>query len=289
MSTALALNVDALAPHRNAARYGTPVEYRLDSDGSGVAVSLPSPAALAAWLTFADTDAYRRGSAILTRPHGSDDEPMPVALADLAATLRTVLAVLPARPDAQAPYRDLRLAASTPSPRFDAYLLGVLRARRLTLPAAPARPKAQTTGAKSDTERNRAYRSGVRLAETASALWWLDTYLTDEDEPAEPGSTMTAAALYAEARDALEALANDEEPLDENDPGSPTFRVPRQRVFLAAASDVLGKPRRTENGTTFTIPEESRVTPTGSLIERAAQVLAAATIPATIADGARRH
>ncbi|MCW2790845.1 MAG: hypothetical protein JWP56_3148 [Aeromicrobium sp.] len=256
----LVLDTEALALRRNVARYGRPVEFRLDSDGSGVAVSLPSAASLAELLSFPPTvEAYRRGAALLTRPSGSADEPTPVSLPDLAATLRGVLSDLPERPDAGLQYRDVTRAASVPSPRFDAYLLAVVRALRATLNAVPRRPKAPPTAPprRTETARKRGQRGRSRSIEAISALWWLDAFLNDEDEPVPPGTALTASALHRLACGGLEDLAD--EPIDEGSDDSPLFRSPRRRVFLVAADVVLGKPRRTEAGVTYTVPEPIEV------------------------------
>lgn len=273
------LDLDGLAVHKNSPRWRTekclrPVPYKLDSEGLGLAVELPGPAYLAALLRLDGLDAFRRSSAIVVRPAGSHEEPTPLDMTAARDALLQVLRDLPNRTDAERPYRDLRLAASTRSPRVSGYALDVLRALRAELstePAAPTKPKAPRGPGLTETERKRGHRARKVAAERAASAWWLEGWLHDEDDAPTPGSRVLASALYAEAREVLEDLAEDEDTLDDED--ETPIVVPRRRVFLEVASALLGPPTHTKQGTTYTVPKESRMTVAEALLDRAARML----------------
>lgn len=272
--TSLTLDAEALARHRNMTRWQADkarrsIGYRLDSDGSGIAVELPGPAVLADLLTLPET--YRRGSAIVT---ATGD---PLDLLALAEDLRGLLAALPLRADALAPYRDLRLAASTSSPKFDTYLLDVLRLLRRSLPAEP-RPVAEVVQArplrgpaKSHAEHARDARARRRSAEEASADAWLRAWLDPEDPP-EPRA-YRLADLHAEAVEALLEWHDSGETLDDGR----EYAEPGPRVFARVLDRYLGETRkRTKHGTTYTLTntEDDMSKTTELIIERAARMLA---------------
>ncbi|TLM72417.1 hypothetical protein [Pseudarthrobacter sp. NamB4] len=90
---------------------------------SGVALEIPGPAVLAEvyalpWLR-SRVDAYRSGSALLTRPIDISGEPTPIHQGELANELLAAIQQLPERTTTEAgrPYRDL---GSTPPRRHPA-------------------------------------------------------------------------------------------------------------------------------------------------------------------------
>ena len=225
-----------------------------------MALEVPGPKLLAAlygepWLRFAfNVDAFRAGSALLTRPTGSAAEPSALNQRDLAGELLRALQRLPERSSDEAgrPYRDLRLFITEASPAaVEKYLAEVLAHLRRLLPAY--RPPAESVDhapAKTAAERLAAHRERVRADEEASAREWLAAYLADDDAPA-PGSRVPAAKLYADADKVIGAYAEDEE---EREDGG-LYRVPRQRVFFAVADELLGARKRGAKGiTVYTIP-----------------------------------
>lgn len=230
-----------------------PVAYRLDADGSGVAVNLPGPAYLAALLRLDGFDAYADAASLLARPSGSTEEPRSLPVLDLADGLRDTLAALPERPDAGEHYRDLRLAASVPSARFSAYLGDVVRAYRRSLskpPAAP-RPKARRTGpTKTHAETCRDSRARRISAEEDSAEAWLRSWLDPEDPPALGRALL--ADLHSQAVEVLEEWQDGDETLDDGR----EITVPGPRVFARVLDRYLGPRTRTKNGSTYTITEE---------------------------------
>ena len=248
----LTLQADELSTYRHPLRWTQtkatrPVRFRLDSDGCSLAVDLPGPAYLADFVIISPA-AQRRGSAIISQGE-------PVDLLALASALREQLAALPACPGEGVSHRDLRLAAATDSDRVFGYCMDVIRALRATLPLEqqPVRPRGPR---KTDAENCRNYRERLKAAEKASAAAWLRSWLLDDEDPPEPGSTVQGRALYEQASEVLDMWAEDEEPIDEADPDSPPVRVPRPINFYAAADEVLGLRKRTKHGIAYTVPEE---------------------------------
>lgn len=144
-----------------------PVRRKLDSDSFGVAVELPAPAVLAETFVLPSLreylDVFRTGSALLTRPAGSDHPPAALNQLDVAADLARTLAALPERADGGAPYRDLRLMAdhAASAETTLAYSRDVVAAVRRKAPVwrppAVARP-ANRTPTMSGAERVRVHR-----------------------------------------------------------------------------------------------------------------------------------
>lgn len=269
----LHLDAEVLASHviRQAAteKPYRPVGFKIDTDGIGLSVLLPGPAILANMLSLPGVDAYRDGVRLLTRPQGSDEAPEALSVLPLADALRAALSALPERSGAGEAYADLRLAASTSSPRFDAYLLDVVRAFVRRLPKVPmvAGPKAP---AKSPKERARAYRARQRDAVRASAVWALTMFLTlDEDDedpriPPADGERVSGSALFEYASDLIdEVLAEYASAADEDDladirseyPVTPPLdlaRVSRQALY-AVADDAGHKVTRPGRAVVLTI------------------------------------
>ena len=296
----------ALAALRVAGRYydrrdERPVRARLDADGLGIAVELPGPRILAE--TYAaprlrelGLDVYRNGAALLTRPTGTEADPVAADQLDLAADLLATLAGLPDRPDAGAPYRDLRLLATNPASAgtATAYCRDVVAAIRRHAPQwrpRAERPPIDRRPATTPADRVKAHRERVRTAEVASARWWLHGYLHDEDDPATPGARLDAAALYALAAETLAELAEDGEPIDDDAPDV-LFRVPGPRTFYEVADDVLGARRRSHGVRVYFIPdpaakpEEASMNLTDAVLERVIDRLADETL-ATYGDDVR--
>lgn len=270
--TTLKLDAEALARYRNPTRWlpakaDRPVEYRLDSDGSGVAVSLPPPASLATMLTLPGADAFRRGSTVLTRPEGTDSQPGAVELPALATGLRSDLASLPDRREAGQPYRDVQRAAEVASARFGAYSLEVVRAFRAALPAAPASPKARTaspTASISHAEYVRRRRAQTKATEVAQAEHLIRAWLQREMLPV--GVPQSAPYLYDKAARAIERAADDGKTL----PDGRNYVYLGARTFYAVADRLLGRRRRTKHGYVYDVytPEERELMERMSLYDR---------------------
>jgi hypothetical protein len=251
----LTLDADALAamPARRG-RDAAPLRawrFRLDSDGSGIPVELPGADYLARLLDL-DLDAYRRRSAIVARPHGSEEEPEPLDLGALADGLRETLAALPARPDAGESYRDLVLAAGTPSTTFGEYVRAVVRAFRDRLPEAPARPSVRrpsSTSSRTPAEVERERRARFRAEEEATSRYVLRRW--QETGALTPGRYL-ATDLYGHAVTAVERAVAAGRTMPD---GSPLADTLRPRLFYAVADDVLGSRTRTRDGYVYTVAE----------------------------------
>ncbi|GAA4697088.1 hypothetical protein [Nocardioides conyzicola] len=203
----LRIDADALARHvirhGRAAKGLRPVGFRLDSEGINLGVTLPGPDWLAVMLTLGDLDAFRDGARLVVRPHGHDAEPEALDLPVVAGSLRETVRALPERDDAGDAYRDLRLAAGTPSARFGEYALDVGRAYVQTLPALPKRPKAprQRLRTRTPLERQRAGRVRRSADERASAEWGLSAFIAIEAP--EPHARLSGSAVFDFVADLL--------------------------------------------------------------------------------------
>lgn len=236
-----------------AKRAEKPVQLRTDS---GVSLEVPGPAVLAEvyalpWLR-SRADAYRSGSALLTRPNGSEAEPLALHQGDLANDLLAALQRLPelGTTEAGRPYRDLRHYVTEASPAArSAYLGDVIAHTRRRLPEwRPSASRVERGPAKTDAERKAASRERIRREEELSARDWLEGFLTgwdgDTEAPA-PGSRWIASELYDMAAEAIEECIDvEEERLD----GGAYF-MPGKRVFYAVADELLGPRRRGAKGT----------------------------------------
>lgn len=216
---------------------------------SGVSLEVPGPRLLASvyalpWLR-ARSSAYRSGSAILTRPAGSGEEPRPIHQGDLAKELLAALQSLPETPHAGRPYRDLRIFFVEASEAAQgAYLAATVDHLRRLLPVyRPSAEKAPRAPAKSAAERKADQRERDRADEEASAREWLTAYLED----AEPGERVSAQELYEDAVDVIGDYIEDDEPREDGG----TYRLPRQRVFFNVADEILGARRRTNGSARF--------------------------------------
>ncbi|WP_104103949.1 hypothetical protein [Arthrobacter sp. 08Y14] len=241
-----------------------PVTLKTDS---GVSLEIPGPHVLAQiyavpWLG-ARLDAYRSGSAILTRPKGNTGEPKALHLEHLKKELLNALHNLPdlGTQEAGRPYRDLRvfITEATPGARAK-YLADVIAQLRSLLPAyrAPTPTPEERAPAKTGAERLAAHRSKARKEEELTARDWLASFLTgwDGDEaPPSPGSRWPAAGLYASAAETIEDFIDCEE--QRTDGGD--YVMPRRRIFYAVADDFLGPRRRGPHGSAmlYTIPATS--------------------------------
>ncbi|MBT2531624.1 hypothetical protein J7E83_05710 [Arthrobacter sp. ISL-48] len=246
----------ALAALRDGRRYAKRAEQpvRLKTY-SGASLEIPGPLLLAEvyalpWLR-SGVDAYRSGSALLTRPLESGLKPLALHQGALSDELLAALQRLPELATTQAgrPYRNLRLylTEATPAART-AYLAQVVAHLRRLLPVyRPPASEEERTPAKTDAERKAASRERVRQAEEASAREWLKGFLTgwdgDVDTPA-PGSRWIASELYETAAEVIGDYVEDEE---EREDGG-LYAVPRQRVFYAVADELLGARRRGAKG-----------------------------------------
>lgn len=222
---------------------------------SGLALEIPGPAVLAEvyalpWLR-SRVDAYRSGSALLTRPIDSGGEPSPIHQGELANELLAAIQQLPERTTTEAgrPYRDLRLYATEASPGArSVYLTDVITYTRRLLPEWRApKPAEERPPAMTAAERKAASRAHIRREEELSARDWLESFLTgwdgDTDAPV-PGSRWIAYELYELAVEAIEeSVELEEERIDGGD-----YRVPRQCVFYAVADQILGPRRRGAHG-----------------------------------------
>lgn len=229
-----------------------PVKLKADS---GAWLEIPGPLLLAEvysmpWLR-SGVDAYRSGSALLTRPQDSDGEPTAIHQGELGDKLLAALMALPELPTAEAgrPYRDLRVFLTEASPaRRAEYLADVVRHTRRLLPEwRPPAARVERGPAKTDAERKAASRERVRQAEEASARAWLEGFLTGWDgdtEAAAPGSRWVAAERYAKAAKAIAEYVESGETLDDGTP----YRRPTQRAFYAVADELLGARRRGAKG-----------------------------------------
>lgn len=241
-----------------------PVRLKTDS---GVSLEIPGPRILAEvyalpWLR-SGVDAYRSGSAILTRPTGSDAEPRARHLGELANELLAALMGLPERGTTEAgrPYRDLRLflTEATPAARGK-YLADVVAQLRALLSAyRPPVAREERPPAKTTAERKAAQRERERADEEASARDWLEGLLTgwgDDDEVPAPGSRWLASELYETAVEAIEEYMDAGDPR----PDGGDYAVPRQRVFYSVADELLGPRRRGAKGSArvYVIPAPSQ-------------------------------
>ncbi|KRF16120.1 hypothetical protein [Nocardioides sp. Soil796] len=258
MPPTITLNADGLATIRarlgaSTSKAARPVNYRADSDGTPLAVSLPGPARLATRIRLDDVDAYRSGRALLTRPTGSDETPEPVSLVDVAAALTDALRALPERPDAEQAYQDLCLAAASGGGLFAGYVTDVIRAYVKALSPLPKAgavregPKAAQTGA----ERMKALRERQKVNAFASVADWLEVILLDADTARgwRSGDDLHAACLTY--------LENSYEPGESlmEEPEHIVAAMPSRRDFYALLDGVLRTRRRTKRGVAYLIPE----------------------------------
>lgn len=224
---------------------------------SGVTLEIPGPRILAEVFTLpwllSRVEAYRSGSALLTRRSGSDEEPKAIHQGELATELLEALKNLPelSRAEAGRPYRDLRLYVSEASPATrSAYLADVVAHTRRLLPEwRPPAPQVVRGPAKTAAERKAVSRERIRREQELSAREWLQGFSTGWDgdaEPPSPGSRWIASELYQAAREAIEEYIDlEEERLDGG-----TFVLPGKRVFYAVADELLGPRRRGAKGRT---------------------------------------
>lgn len=203
-------------------------------------------------------DAVRSGGSTLALSALPGGEPTLLNRLELERDLRQAIEALPEDHTAGRPYTDLRayVGAAIPA-HVDAYLHEVIGYMHRELPQwrrPPAPRPARAEPVKTPTEQKAAYRARVAAAEITSARWWLDGYLDPEnDEAPEPGARLSAPDLYARARDAIESLAEDGEPIDDDTPDV-LFRLPGPRTFYAVADDVLGARRRSHGVAYYTFP-----------------------------------
>lgn len=226
-----------------AAKAERPVKLKTDS---GVSLEVPGPALLAAtyalpWLLLG-ADAYKAGSALLTRPHGSDEDPAPIHQGELSEELLAALQRLPQDASAGRPYKDLRIFLTEASPAArSAYLADTIAHLRRLLPAyRPPKERAPRGPAKSTAERSAELRARVRREEELSAREWLEGYLEDAD----PGERVVAEELFRECAETIEEFVDADEPREDGG----AYAVPRQRVFYTVADEVLGSRRRGAHG-----------------------------------------
>ncbi|CAL9496121.1 hypothetical protein [Streptomyces sp. enrichment culture] len=290
----------ALAALRDGGRATTvaarrPVRMKLDAGTyDGLSIELPGPAILAerwaAPFLAASLDVFANGSALLTRPTGSDAAPEPTPLTALVDALRDGLAALPERRDAGRPYNDLRLFVSVASPStVTSYLADVARRVRRTAPRWSP-PKADKPQPKSAKERVALSRARAKAREDESSRAWLQGMFAEEADyyGYNPGDRVPATRLYADASEAIGGWVEDrKETIKRDGPeeweaeadeyGYPLVpRVPTSHTFYRAADDVLGPRRRVQGVRTYTIPEEpvNLTALDRAVIERAAEMIA---------------
>jgi hypothetical protein len=278
MTPTLTLDEDRLARLRVAlgreARSLRPVPLTLDSEGLRLSLTLPGVDYLAGLLALDGLDAFRRSSALLARPVGSDEEPEPVSLPALADDLREILAGLPDRDDAGETYADLRLAARTSSAAFGEYLLGAVRAYRRDLPAVPTRPTARETAppARTHADHCRDSRARFRAQEVATIRHVLRRW--HETGALTPGSHL-ARDLFESASSAVERSVAAGRTLPD---GSPLADYIGARNFYGVADEVLGPRKRTKRGHVYALSPTTTLLVSGasrSLADEARDEIAA--------------
>lgn len=231
---------------RALSRADKPRRIKLDA---GFWVEVPSPRVLARVFAgpvlAAGCDLYASGAAILRRPAGDTRDPGPEDFHVLVEEVRAALDVLPDRPDAGRPYRDLRVYLLDGEPaEIRAYLLDAVRAVRVAAPRwRPQVEREERRAPLSATERQRLSRERRRAAEVESSRVWLAQWA----EEAEPGFRVAAPGLYGQATDDIagwvETYREDPESWAEceAEDGFPAVpAVPGPRTFYAVADDALG-------------------------------------------------
>ncbi|PPF72096.1 hypothetical protein [Rathayibacter sp. AY1E6] len=235
-----------------------PRRCRLDSDGAGLSLELPSPVVFAEVLVrakLAETyDLFRTSAAVVRRPRGSQSNPEPIPTAVLADEVDRLLLALPDIPSASRPYQDLRLLAEAGSEAsrrlYSAEAARALR-RHDVLPnwAPPAKPR-EPRASRSAAERMTSFRARRAHLERTSASWWVRGSLETTEDPLP--DVIGAAELYEMAAQVLGELVLSEEVLHEL-PGEPVACVPGPRQFYAAADELLGPRKRTASGYVYRV------------------------------------
>ena len=134
-------------------------------------------------------------------------------------------------------------------------------------PTRAARPIGPPGPVLTPAEKKSAQRERARCAAESVARSWLDGYLNDEDDPAEPGARIIATDLYALAVEAIDDLAEEGYRIDDKDDESPTYKVPGRTLFYTIADEVLGPRRRVNHGSAhaYIIPKQQAEAPTMNL------------------------
>ena len=222
-----------LARHRE----GDPANARarIDDDGLGLSIELPSATALASFALGslgADLVATSRGVAPRRTPAAT------IPAADLVSALRDLVTQLPEVSDARRPYVDLRRFGTTRRPVTDALLASAVRELARSLPRYTP-PRRDAAGPQlSAAEAARQRRERIRAHQRASAREWLSSW----HESRAPG-TLRAGDLFGQACAAIEDYVAADVDLDDGRP----YVMPGRDNFYAVADELLG-PRVRRNG-----------------------------------------
>jgi hypothetical protein len=268
MTVSAADRLAALAAGRPSdARAERPVYVRITRDDLNVDVELPGSRRLARAFArealAADLDLYKahRGTSLLARPRGSEEEPTPADMVALRGRLVAVLAALPAREDAGEPYNAVRdLARLGEAADVEDYVSAVLHQVRLLSPAWRGRPQPKAPHPIADPKarvraRVTAHRERARAQAEETAEWWLRLHLAE----APAGEQITSSDLWDQAREevaALVAYAGSEDwaeeaadagyPLRPRLPGRDHFYRLAARVFDDAGGRRVVRPRKSD-------------------------------------------
>ncbi|WP_419703767.1 hypothetical protein [Promicromonospora sp. NFX87] len=237
-----------------------------DTDGSRRAVGVPGPAVLAAHVTVPGVK--RSGRTLVL-------DGTPVPLEDVVAALKTALAALPDVDNAEAPYRDLLVAATFPGAAYSAYAADAAREWVKLVPRVPRPPRPapeDRTPAMTATERSRLHRARRRREERESAEWVIRTHLEGDPYGDTPPPTVgdripgrdlfgLAESMLGEATyDRTDAVAEGtlEEWLEGRDdlyaPGCPAHpRMVSRQMLYAAAADMGLRITRPGNAVVLTV------------------------------------
>lgn len=235
-----------------------PRRCRLDAEGAGLSLELPSPVVLAETLIRPKlcerNDLYRTPDGVVQRPRGSQQDPTPVSSAALRDTVVELLRELPEIENAGRPYQDLRVLVAEGSAssllQYAAETAAALRRRDVSPNwAPPSHPRERRT-ARTSAERMTTYRARCAHLERASAASWLEAALEDPYDPLP--EVITAASLYDMAVTGIKSYMEDELVL-EDEPGEPPMRIPGPRQFYATADRLLGPRKRTSAGYVYQI------------------------------------
>lgn len=223
-----------LARHRE----GDPANARarIDDDGLGLSIELPSATALASFALGSigvDLVATSRGIAPRSTPAAT------IPAADLVSALRDLVTQLPEVSGARRPYVDLRRFGATRRPVTDSLLASAVRELARSLPKyTPPRRDAAVGPQLSAAEAARQRRERIRAHQRAAACEWLSSW----QESAVPGA-VRAGDLYAQACAAIEDYVAADVDLDDGRP----YVMPGRDNFYAIADELLS-PRVRRNG-----------------------------------------